>query len=167
MSLIEYETTERPGNPVDMVEHLASANDWAFDRTGDHEITLSVQGRWAEYHCSFTWMDDIEALHLACAFDLSVPERREADVRKLIALANEQMWIGHFDVWPQENVVMFRYGLVLAGGAEASSAQCEALLSAGLEACDKYYQAFQFVVWAGKTAREALDSALFETAGEA
>jgi hypothetical protein len=36
-----------------------------------------------------------------------------------------------------------------------------------MEACDRYYQAFQFVVWAGKSAREAMDSALFETAGEA
>ena len=40
-------------------------------------------------------------------------------------------------------------------------------LKAALEACERYYQAFQFVVWAGKTAREALDGALFETLGEA
>ena len=29
-------------------------------------------------------------------------------------------------------------------------------LKAALEACERYYQAFQFVVWAGKAAQEAL-----------
>ena len=39
--------------------------------------------------------------------------------------------------------------------------------SAAIAACERYYQAFQFVIWAGRSAREALDAALFETAGEA
>ena len=47
------------------------------------------------------------------------------------------------------------------------SSQCEALLSAALDASERYYPAYQFVVWAGKTAREALEAAVFETAGEA
>ncbi len=166
MSLTDVET-DRDANPVDLVELMASRHDWSFDRTGDHEITLSVAGRWADYHCSFTWMDDLEALHLACAFDMKVPERRRNEVLKLVALVNEQMWLGHFDIWAQESVIMFRHALLLSGGAEASDAQCEALIAAAVEACDRYFQAFQFVVWAGKSAREAMDSALFETAGEA
>ena len=61
-----------------------------------------------------------------------------------------------------------RFGAwLLAGGAEPSRVQCEAILQAAIAACERYYQAFQFVIWAGRTAREALDAALFETAGEA
>ena len=62
---------------------------------------------------------------------------------------------------------MFRHALVLAGGVEASDQQCQAVLEAALEACERYFQAFQFVVWAGKGAREAMDSAMFDTSGEA
>ena len=69
MSLMELHT-ERTHNPVDVVERLASLHDWSFDRAGDDEIAISVRGRWTDYHVSFTWMDEIEALHLACAFDL-------------------------------------------------------------------------------------------------
>ena len=47
------------------------------------------------------------------------------------------------------------------------SQQCQALLSSALESCEGYFPAFQFVVWAGKPAREALDAAMFETSGEA
>jgi hypothetical protein len=62
---------------------------------------------------------------------------------------------------------MYRYALLLAGGVEASRQQCQALLGAALDACERYYQAFQFVVWAGKTAREAISASMFETSGEA
>jgi hypothetical protein len=36
-----------------------------------------------------------------------------------------------------------------------------------LDACERYYQAFQFVLWAGKSATEALDAVMFETSGQA
>jgi len=154
-------------NPLDVVERIASGNDWSFERAGDDEITILVAGRWSDYQISFTWMHDLEALHLACAFDLKVPERRRVPVRDLIAMINEQLWIGHFDLWSQDGMVMYRHALVLSGGLTASGAQCQSLLSTALEACEGYYPAFQFVVWAGKEAREALDAAMFETSGEA
>lgn len=166
MSLIEIDF-ERPDNPVDTIETVAALNDWSFERSTEDEITISVAGNWCDYHVSFSWMEDVEALHLACAFDLKVLEPRKTEVVRLLALVNEQMWMGHFDLWSKEGVVMFRQSLLLAGGSEASSAQIEAMLANALENCERYYQAFQFVVWAGKTAAEALATAMFETAGEA
>jgi hypothetical protein len=166
MSLLELAPDQR-NNPLDVVEHMASGNDWPFERAGEDEIGLVVTGRWTTYQVSFTWMGDIEALHIACAFDMKVPEARLAEVQQLIAGINEQLWIGHFDVWAQNGAVMFRYALVLAGGVAASDRQCEAVLGTALDSCERYFPAFQFVIWAGKTAREAMDSAMFETAGEA
>ena len=166
MSQIAH-TDETRINPLDVVERVASGNDWSFERAGDDEITILVSGRWADYQLSYTWMNQIEALHLACAFDLKVPERRRAEVQALISLINEQLWVGHFDLWPGEGLVMFRHALVLAGGMEASGRQCEALMSTALDSCERYFTAFQFVVWAGKSARESLDAAMFETSGEA
>jgi hypothetical protein len=154
-------------NPLDVVERIASTNEWSFERAGDDEITIVIAGRWSDYQISFTWMHDIEALHLACAFDLKVPDRRRTEVQQLIAFINEQLWVGHFDLWQQDGLVMFRHALVLAGGLEPSNLQCQAVLSTALEACEGYFPAFQFVVWAGKGAREALDAAMFETSGEA
>jgi hypothetical protein len=166
MSLLDV-AVSRPDHPVDIVEGIASANNWMFERSGEDEITISVDGGWTDYHVSFQWMDDIEALHLACAFDLKTPDRRRGDVLQLLALVNEQMFVGHFDLWRQEGVIVFRHALLLAGGAGIGEGQCEALLSTAVEACERYYQAFQFVVWAGRPAAEALEGVLFETAGEA
>ena len=166
MSLINYSSDHRL-NPLDVVERLAAVNDWSFERSTEDEITILVSGRWAEYQISYTWMGEIETLHLACAFDLKVPERRRMTVQQLISLINEQMWVGHFDLWTKEGIVMFRHALMLSGGVEASGQQCEALLGQALDACERYFPAYQFVVWAGKAAREALDATMFETSGEA
>ena len=166
MSLLEVEI-ERHANPVDVIEHVAALEDWSFERSGADEITVSLAGRWCDYHVSFSWMEDVEALHLACAFDLRVPEPRRAEIMRLLTLVNEQMWLGHFDLWRKEGVVMFRHGLLLSGGVQPSAAQLESILSSAIVACERYYQAFQFVVWAGKSAKDAVKSALFETAGEA
>jgi hypothetical protein len=166
MSLIDF-TQQTRGNPLEVVERIATTNDWSFERAGEDEITILVRGKWADYQVSFTWMYDIEALHLACAFELKAPERTRTEVQQLTGMVNEQMWVGHFDYWVQDGLVMFRHALVLAGGVAASGRQCEALLSTALDACERYYPAFQFVVWAGKSAREALDAAMFETAGQA
>lgn len=166
MSLIELHERNRI-NPVDVVESLASISGWSFDRTAEDEISISISGRWTDYHVSFTWMGEIESLHLACAFDLKVPELRRSEVRQLVSHVNEQLWVGHFDLWARDGLVMFRHALLLAGGIEPSEEQCRAVLEAALEACERYFQAFQFVVWAGKPACEAMSAAMFDTAGEA
>ena len=157
---------KRDGNPVDLLEQIAAAHDWGADRTADDELTLVVAGQWADYHVSLNWRDDLETLHLASAFDFKVPEARLTEVYRLIAQINEQLWVGHFDVWLGEGLIMFRHGLLL-NGALATPSQCEALLRAALEACERYYQAFQFVVWAGRDAREALAQTIFATEGSA
>ena len=167
MALIESARDHRSSSPLDVVERMAAGNNWPFERAGEDEIGLVVTGRWTNYQVSFTWMNDIETLNLACAFDMKVPELRLADVQKLIAMINEQMWIGHFDVWTQNGVVMFRHALVLAGGVTASGRQCEAVLASALDSCERDFPAFQLVIWAGKSAREAMESAMFETTGEA
>jgi len=112
-------------------------------------------------------MEEREAIHLACAFDLKVPAPRRLEVIRLLSAVNEQLWIGHFDLWSEEGVIMYRQAQLLSGGAEPTTQQIERLLVTAIEACERYFQAFQFVVWAGRSAAEALESVLFETAGEA
>jgi hypothetical protein len=157
----------RLSHPVDLVEQLATANDWPFERFTDDEITMSVGGSWGDYHVSISWMADLEALHVGCSFEMRVPPPRRAEVQRLLTLVNERLWLGHFDLWTGEGMVMYRHGLLLAGGTEASDPQCEALVATAVDACERHYPAFQFVVWAGKNAEDALDAVLFETAGEA
>lgn len=157
---------ERDGSPVDLIEDVAHSNSWPFEREGD-EIRLGVDGHAGAYHLSFSWMDDVEALHLGCAFDLDVPKRRRDEVNRLLTLVNGQILMGHFDLWERENAVVFRQSLLLSGGVEPTTEQVEQLLACALEACECYRPACCFVARSQFDAREAMDAVIFETAGEA
>ena len=58
-------------------------------------------------------------------------------------------------------------GKRLPDGIAASNAQGEAMLAGAITACERYYPALQFVVWAGKSAPDAMSAAMFDTEGEA
>src|SRR3979490_3475134 len=165
MSLLEG-IIDSPNNPLAVVEDIAASNNWSFERSGEDEVTIVSKGEWTDNRRSFTWITEIEALHLACAFDMKIPAARRAEVQRLIAAINEQLWVGHFDIWTHTGMNMYRQALVLPGGLTASSAQCEVMLAGAIHARERYYPAFQFVVWAGKTAEQAMSAARFEPEGE-
>jgi hypothetical protein len=159
--------TTLAANPLGVVEEIAIANAWSFEREAEDEIAFLVSGNWVSYQVSFTWMSEIEVLHLACSFDLRPPEPRRAAVQELISCINEQLWLGHFDIWAKPGLVLFRHSIPLAGGMTVSPRQCEVILGSALDSCERYYPAFQYVAWAGKSASDAMGSVMLETVGEA
>jgi hypothetical protein len=166
MSLLEGIVDSRT-NPLAVVEDIASDNNWAFERSGEDEVTIVTKGQWTDYQLSFTWMSEIEALHLACAFDMKIPQARRSEVQRLTAAINEQLWVGHFDLWTHTGMIMHRQALVLPNRMIAATSQCEVMVDGALHACERYFPSFQFVVWAGKSAQEAMDAAMFDVQGEA
>lgn len=154
-------------HPLETVEDMAQRNEWYAERSADDEINMIVAGSWTDLHLSLNWNDHVEGLHLACSFDLKVPPHRRDEIVHLVAMINEQLFFGHFDVWHKEGSLMFRNSLLLTGQADVSEAQCEALVHTALDACERYFPAFQYTIWAGKTADEALKSSLLQTVGEA
>ena len=125
---LNHETIGEP-HPIDLLEQTVEANGWAFERAGRDELNLSVAGRWSDHHFSFSWRDDLKSLHLSSAFDMRVGEGvRRQHVADLLMYVNARLWIGHFDLWPQDGTVIFRHAMIFPD-AEASAAQCEALLN--------------------------------------
>src|SRR6195952_4058170 len=133
MSLLES-NVDSEHNPLAVVENIAADNNWSFERSGEDEVTILSKGQWTDYQLSFTWMTEIEALHLACAFDMKIPAQRRDEVQRLIASINEQLWVGHFDIWTTTGMIMSRQALMLPGGLTASSAQCESMLAGAIHA---------------------------------
>ncbi len=166
MSLsVEFETAH--ANPLDRVEHIAQQREWPLERIGREEVVMAVAGNWFDLSLSLNWRDDLESILVASAYELKVPARRRPEVAGLVALINVQLVHGHFEIWEHEGIVVFRNALLLTGAAEANDSQCESLISLAVDTCQRYYPAFQFAIWAGHSARQALDSALLETRGEA
>jgi len=158
---------EAAANPLDLVEQLVTANDWAFDRRNEDEMAVEAPGRWCDYSLYFAWREDIGALHFSCAMDMKVQSSKKQQLYELLASVNERLWLGHFGLWAEEGVPMFRHAVLLRGQGSASMEQIEDLVDIALNECERFYPAFQFVLWGGKSAQDAVAAALLDTVGEA
>lgn len=154
-------------HPLDLVEEIASANEWAFDRTNDDELVAQLPGKWGDYRLYFGWSSDMSALQFSCGLDLRVPKHRRGSVNELLALANGRLWLGHFDLCLDEDMPMFRHTVPLRGARGASVEQLEDLVDVALNECERYYPAFQYVIWGGKDPGDAVAAACLDPMGEA
>jgi hypothetical protein len=167
MTAVSFETTSNTHNPLDILEEIVLANEWAFDRSTEEEMVVEIKGRWCDYRLFFIWQTEISAMQFSAQFDMKVPPARRSAVVDLLAEINCKMWLGHFDVCPDEMTPMFRQTVLLRGARGASVEQMEDLVDIALSECERYYPAFQFVIWGGKSAQEAVHAAILDTVGEA
>ena len=159
-----YETS---ANPLDVMEQIVAANDWAFDRRSESEMAAEAPGRWCDYGLYFNWSHEISAMHFTCAFDLKVPEKQRGVLYELLALANEKLWIGHFGLETEDGMPVFRHSVLLRGAPSASAESLEDMIDIAITECERFFPAFQFVLWGGKPPAEALAAAMLECVGEA
>jgi hypothetical protein len=158
---------EPPSNPLDVIEQIIAANEWAFERRSEGEMAAEAPGKWCDYSLHFSWSQEISAMHFSCAFDLKVPSAQRDRLFELLAMANEKLWIGHFGLEGDEGVPVFRHSVLLRGAPGASAESLEDLVDIALTECERFFPAFQFVLWGGKPPGEALQAAMLECVGEA
>ena len=167
MAVAGYMSGTDVANPLDMVEQFASAQDWLFDRPSDDEIAVRIPGQWCDYSLHITWNIDVEAVHFTCTFDMRVPYDKRIPVYELLALANEQIGMGHFCMWNDEGLPLYRHVVPLRGAGRLTRGQMEDVLDTAVIECERFFPAFQYVLWGGKSAAEAINLAMIETVGEA
>ncbi|MBZ6378466.1 hypothetical protein B5C34_12740 [Pacificimonas flava] len=170
--LIDIETNdiEASAPPLDMLAQYFEAHGWAFERAGDDEIIAKVEGSWTTYQLRALWRDDESVLQFIAFPDVRVPEDKRKAVYEVLGLINEQLWLGHFELWSGDGAVLFRHGVLLEDGSGETGltlGQTHTVVEAAIDECERYYPVFQFVLWADKSPQEALASALIDTAGEA
>lgn len=166
MALTEQYLNEEV-HPIDIVETLAAYNDWEFDRIADDQIAMAVEGQWRTYSITLAWSAFDESLRLICTFEMDPGTERMAELYETINAANDQCWAGAFSWWDAQKLMVYKYGLVLSGGQVASADQIDTMIAAAVSSAERYYPAFQLVVWGGKTPREALQVAIAEAYGRA
>src|ERR1700686_2852351 len=112
MSLAQQEESIAEFHPLDMLERSVEDHGWPFERSGRDELNLSVAGRWCDHHFCFTWREDVQSLHLSSAFDMRVESARRVQMASLLMHINAKLWIGHFDLFPDEGALVFRHAMI-------------------------------------------------------
>ncbi len=167
MSLSEDFLLSEDLHPIDIVETLAESHDWDFDRVTDDQIAMAVEGQWRTYSVTLAWSAQDETLRLISTFEMDPPGEKLPALYELINRANDMVWTGAFTFWAEQRLMVWRYGLVLAGGQIASAEQIDRLLTQAVMASERFYPAFQLVAWGSDSPERALDVALTEAYGRA
>lgn len=154
-------------HPIDIVETVAAHHDWDFDRLAEDQIAMEVEGQWRSYSLTLAWDAHHEVLRLICTFDMDPPADRLPQLYETLNLVNDQVWDGGFSFWAGQKLMVWRYGLVLAGGAMASAEQVNEMIGNALMSCERFYPSFQLVLWGDSRPAAALDIALGEAYGRA
>jgi len=154
-------------HPIDIVEHLAEHHDWDFDRIGDDQIAMAVEGQWRTYSITLAWSNYDETLRMVCSFEMEPPADRESELYELLNKMNDQCWAGAFTYWANQKLMVYRYGLVLAGGQTASPDQIDTMINAAVLSAERYYPAIQLVTWGNRTPEDAVQVAIAEAYGRA
>ncbi|WP_438955367.1 YbjN domain-containing protein [Cognatiyoonia sp.] len=154
-------------HPIDLVEHVAEHHAWEFDRIHDDQITMAVEGQWKTYSVTLAWSGYDETLRLICTFEMEPPAEKMPALYELLNGINDQCWAGAFTWWPEQNLMVYRYGLVLAGDQTAGPDQIDTMINVAVMSCERYYPALQLVNWSDRSPAEALDVAIAEAYGRA
>ena len=73
----------------------------------------------------------------------------------------------HFTYTSSQNLIVYRYGLVLNDDAEVTDGQIDQILSDAINSCDCFYPTLQKVIWGGQSPSDAVGIAMMMPQGEA
>jgi len=154
-------------HPIDIVEHIAEHHEWDFDRVADDQIAMAVEGQWRTYSITLAWSGYDETLRLICTFEMEPPEEKLPAVYEVLNRTNDMCWAGAFTYWTEQRLMVYRYGLVLAGGQMVVPEQIDRLIAGAVSAAERFYPAFQLVAWGDQTPEDAMQVAIAEAYGRA
>lgn len=166
MALLE-QAIEDDIHPIDIVESLASTNDWDFDRIAENQIAMAIEGQWRTYSITLAWSDSDQTLRLICTFEMEPPEDKLAQLYVGLNAVNDRSWCGSFTWWAEHQLMIFRYGLIQSEDQMATPDQIDRMISAAFLTCERYYPAFQLMVWGDQSPEQALQAAIAEAYGRA
>ena len=151
---------------LEAIENITSAAGWEFERIDNDEIVVIIPTDSTQYRLHFLWHDDVNMLYMACFADFDDLDTTSIELHNLIFLANQRLWLGHFDIF-ENNSLVFRHTMPLRGIETLSSEQIEDLIDVALGQFNLFYPAFRHMIDDGVNAREAFEGAMIDTAGEA
>jgi hypothetical protein len=161
------QTYEDDIHPIDIVESLANTNDWDFDRIAEDQIAMAIEGQWRTYSLTLAWCAADQTLRLICTFEMEPGTEKLPALYEGLNAINEQSWCGNFSWWADNNLMVFRYGLLLADDITAAPEQIDRMITSAFLSCERYYPAFQLMVWGDQTPKQALQVAIAEAYGRA
>lgn len=155
-------------NPIDSVESIFSTKSYELERRNLNEIAIEVQGKWNNMLLFFTWEENMRCLHLSCLMDIKSTIEDRSKIFELMALVNEELWIGHFSYWTEENMPVFKHSIIIDDtDKDIFESKIAQIIEIAVKECERMYPIFNVVLTKGMAPQQALYPMMMETAGQA
>lgn len=153
-------------NPIDVVENIFSSRSFELERRSINEVVVEVRGKWNNMLLFFAWEANMQCMHLSCLMDIETKIEDRSKIFELLALVNEELWVGHFSYWTEQNIPVFKHSVILNDGEDIES-KISQIIDIAIKECERMYPIFKVVLTKGMDPKQALYPMMMATVGQA
>ncbi len=150
--------THLASNPIDFVESVFGAKAFEFERRSLNEIVVEIQGKWTNMLLFFSWEENLKCFQLSCFMDMPQMSCSPERMFELLALINEELWLGHFSYWAERKTPVFKHTVIMDNTDFNFENKLSEMIQIALTECEKFYPIFQAVLTQNILPRQALQS---------
>ena len=154
-------------NPIDEVESFLNAHAYATERRGQNEVVVEVQGKWNDMLVFFSFEENMHCLHISCLMNIENQLNEKSKIFELLALINDDLWVGHFYYWTEQKMPVFRHSLFYDEQNPLFDRQIAQIFDIAVKECERMYPIFNVVLTKGMDPELALYPIMMETVGQA
>lgn len=154
-------------NPIDTVESIFSTQEYALERRTVNEVAIEIQGKWDNMLLFFAWEENMRCLHMSCLMNIESTIEDRSKIFELLALINEELWVGHFSYWTEQNMPVFKHSMIVTDSESEFEGKIAQLIDIAVKECERMYPIFNVVLTKGMPPKQALYPLEFETIGRA
>ena len=133
-------------NPLDTIENILVRDDISFDRRTDNELVAEVLGKWDNMLVFFAFEEHMRCLHISCLLNIETSSVDRSKMFELLAMLNENLWLGHFSYWSEQKMPIFKHSIILQDEEELFSDKISKIIELSIMECERVYPVFNAVM---------------------
>jgi hypothetical protein len=133
-------------NPLDTIENIFLKEDISFDRRSDNELVAEVLGKWDNMLVFFAFEEHMRCVHISCLLNIENANVDRSKMFELLAMLNENLWLGHFSYWNEQKMPIFKHSIILQDEEELFSNKISKIIELSIMECERVYPIFNAVM---------------------
>lgn len=152
-SPIRFET-----NPIDTVEMIFEKKSLSYERRAENEVVVEIEGKWNNMLLFVAWEQNLHCLHLSCLMNINAEIEDCSRIFELLALVNENLWLGHFSFWSAHKMPIFKHSVIIGPDDADFIKKLEQMMEIAVNECEQMYPVFDAVITEHVSPKQALMS---------
>jgi len=143
-------------NPIDDIECLFSSRQHSTERRSSSEVVVEISGKWDNMLLFFAWEEQMNCLHVSCLINLTPENVNLPSIFELLAILNEDLWVGYFSYWEETQMPIFRHSVFIDEQDINLIKKLTQIINIAITECERAYPIFHAVLKQNIPPRRAL-----------